>query len=716
MADVVEKEPQETEKLDNNDVLAFRPSGNLFADDATQRACKMLETGLQARQPRFDQIRKNEDMVNGVVGPALKGRSNVPFDTVVMTGFLDTLQAGMSEDFSVHFGHKREQGKMAADKMRAVFERESASDRGAWTEKVMEMKNLAGVSGRGFLKLACGNVPKFQAELSVCDHYDMVTEAMGGSDLNKHLYKFQQNIFLTKKQLLDGVAGGWYDRGQTRALIVRYTDEGWYKKFADMFQNKLARYAAFGIDINAHSYVGQNVYRMNEGVINIDGDWYYIVFSYEMKTWIRFQRLEEVFDHAKQVPGMGPWASFATNPHAFIFWTKGPADDIRPIAYTMKKIVNLTLDNLEKRNWQQRAYDPKIFTDPTQLAWRQDGIVKATLPAGKNIAQGIYEFQTPDTTGITINLANWLDQFLGQKTGITDAAQGQSTVPLATIQISNIQATSKRMTLKSKMYRQMLVNLGIMFDYGTYQYLREDYAVKLIGNDGIKWNEDVTRKDLEEEFDISVTSELEENEKNAAVVGKMSKFYGDIAANPILLGQLNPQEYIREYGKFSGVKEEKLRKLLDKQNDGDETVMAQAAQAIQMILDGVEFIPTYPNATTGFVEKIRAFAESHYQIMPDSELKRMLPSKRNKYHKDMEMFDKLIVYASQHVAIAQQNMQRKLVQGLAAGGALGPGAPQPGGAPAGGTGAPQPSSAPAPTPPILPGAAGGPQAAVARAQ
>lgn len=640
------------------------------AEAATEAACKMLETGLLARQPRFDVIRKNEDMYNGVNSPALKGRSNIPFDAIVMGGFIDTMMGNINEPIDLQFDRTREQDKLSADKVTAVWQRESSPNHAAWNDKIQDARFLAAFSGRGFNKLFMANVPKFKSDLETVDHYDMVTEPQGGAYLDNHLFKFQMNIFRSKGELKSGVNDGFYNKTQVRKLILLTQNPDTYKKVLDQYNNKLNRYAAFGIDINANNYIGQTLYGLVEGAINFNSKWYHILFSYETKTWVRFEPLEKVYPWAEDYPGRGGWTSWATNRHPFLFWTKAPADDIRPIAYSMKKIVNLTIDNLEKRNWDMKAYDPRMFNDPTQLLWRQDGLVRATVKPGMNIQNGIYEFKTPDTTGITINLTEWLNNFVGQKTGITPDAQGASQADTNGINFSNIQATSKRMMLQNKMFHKAASDLGIMFDYGLYHYLREPYAVKILGNDGIRWEEDVTRHDTEKSFSVTVISKSEEDEKNNIVLSKKREMFKDIEANPLLLKELNISMYLKEKLKFGGYNDEQSRLLLDKTNDADDILMAQCAQAIQEIIENQTFVPVNRNANTAYVNKILNFAQQSFPLYPQTAVAQMSPSEQKKYQKDMLMFDRLVQFAEAHLPIAQKNMERKLVQQMAARGPM----------------------------------------------
>lgn len=633
--------------------------GASLEDNITLTACKMLEDGARGRQTRFEQIKKNEDQYFGVLGPALKGRSNIPFDSVVMGGFIDTLLANTRQSVSIGMEPTREQDYMAAKKVSAVAAREMAPDKGAWDDKIQDTKLMAALSGVGFNKIYVEGAPKFKTDLFTCDHYDMIIEPMGGGYLDKHLYKFQMNLFRTRLDLTDGVTNGYYNKVQV-AKLVRGYDEAQNKKATDIFNNKSIRYASFGIDIATMGYVGQTIYRLTEGVVNYNGKWYYILFSYETKIWVRCQPLEEVFEHAKEFPGRGPWTMWQTHRHPFIAWTKAPADDVRPIAYSMKKVVNYTMDNLEKKNWGQRAYDPRVFTNPVDLLWKQDGLVRATVKPGQQIANGIFEFQTPDTASISINLTEWLNNFLGQKTGINNEAQGGAGTANDTVGIAvqNLQQSSKRMMLANDMFKKSLVDLGTMLDYGIYEHLREPYAVKILGPKGTRWEEEVTHQDAEREFTITVKSGDEEEQRNTIAAAKRSQGFAELEKNPAAMAKINQSEYLRLKFKDMGFDDEESRVLLDVNNDGDQESRAHAAQAIQDCIEGKPMYKLYRGATAGFIQKILDFCADNYDLVPPDELAKMSKSQKAAYKKDMEEHDKLLAYAMKHIPIAQQNMIR----------------------------------------------------------
>lgn len=668
------------EKLLNEDV---NTTVKTEADVAVERAIKMFDAGMKAREKRFKDIKKNEDAYNGITSSAIRGRSNIPFDCVVMGGFIDTLMANVDEPIALNFGRKREQDKMSSDKVTAVWEIESAPDKGDWDGKTMDTKLLAALSGRAFIKEWSDSVNGFRNHFEVVDHYDMVVENKTG-DIDLANYKFQQNIFRSRQDLLQGVMEGWYDRQAVHDIFISYNDPELFKKSQEAATEQASRYSNFGMEIGT-DYIGTKLYRFIEGAVYMDGKWMYILFSKEACKAIRYCPLEEVCPHAAEHPGKALWASAATNPHPFIFWTKAPADDIRPIGVTMKKTVNTMLDANTKNTYDMTAYDPRFFKSPTDLLWREDGLVRATPPQGRQISEGLYKFTTRDSTTVSINLVQWMDNFLGQKTGITADAQGTSKEDRVGILYSNLQQVSKRMMLTNKRFNSMYVSLGIMFDHGLYKCLREPMAVKLIGNDGINWDEEVTTEDAEKDFSISVLSGLQETQKNMVANQKKGEGFKQIAVDPILKSKINGEWYAREYLKWLGYTDEQVRVAMDINNGGSDEVLAHAAQAIQDCLEGKEYIQLYRGATFAFVEKILNFAADKFPLIPDDMVAQMSGSKQKKYQEDMKKYDRLVAHAQKHVPIAQENAQRALVQTMTINAMSNPGAPNggPAGAPNG---------------------------------
>lgn len=685
------------EKTIEQEIKEEGGQGN-FNNKLASEAVRMFEDNARARQKRFDEIKKNEDMYFGVTTTALKGRSNIPFDTVVARGFVDTLNSNIRQDVSVKYGKTREQDYLAAEKIGAVLEREAGPDKGNWNKVFRDSKFLATFAGVGILKLVIKGKPTFSSDLMVVDHYDFVTEATGGSDIDKHLCKFQTNIFRSEDEL-NNAAGDYYDKGQVRKLILAFKDPKKRKEISDLYNQKQIRFASLGIDVATMGYIGSTMYRLTEGVVFYEGEWWYITYSQETKIWLRVEKLKDVFSHTEKYPGRGPWVCWHTHPHPSLFWTPAPMDDIRPIAYTMKKLVNISIDNLEKRGWDMKAYDPKVFPDPSQLLYRQDGLVRARLKPGQDISTGIYTFQTPDTTAVTINMIEWMNNFAGQKTGVTPDSQGAAQTDRVGILVSNLDQVSKRLMLTNDRFKDATIALGAIFDYGCYDHLREEYAVKIIGEKGAQWEEDVTLQDMSRDFSITVRDAAEEERKDVITGQRKEAALAKLAADPELRTALNKKELIRITLQNGGFKEEEINILLDSNYDGGIESRARAAQAIQDVLEGKELTKLYRGATTAFVEKILDFCSDNFDLLTKEQYNKLSPGKQKKYDADMKKHDVLLKYANDHLPIAQKNAERKMVQQIAAAGGIS--ADQGQMSPGNASEAPQPEMSPTPSPEVM---------------
>lgn len=609
--------------------------GNTLADDGVGVVCKYLENGLKHRQDRFDLIEKFEDSYEGKETKALKGRNNYPFDSVVMRGFIDTLMSKTDEPMALSFGRELEKDKMVADKVTAAYERESAPDTGKWAYKELGSKKIGAFAGRIILKKYSKRVDgKFKDCFEVVDHWDFVTEALGGGFLDDHKFKAQMNIFRTAKEM--NTSG--YSKAQV-AKLIRNTSTAEGEENETLYRYKVRRMRGHGVDYDTNKSTGDKLYRLVEAVVYFRGEWYNVVFNYEHKIWLKFDKLTDAYSVAKDFEGRGPWISWATHFDPFNFWSIGPCDSIYPIASAMKKVFNLTLDNLEKRNWDRTAYNPRVFKEPRQLLYKQDGLVKASLKQGESINNHIFQFETPDTTAISINMFEYMNSFLGEKTGITAAAQGKADEEKVGIFFGNMQAVADRFGLANKMYEQAHIDIGVNFVYGLRDNAPEKYMVNVMGPDGIGWEDTLKRTELiDTRFTIAVKSTDAEAKMNEALNARKERALSRIQQDPVLRGRVNGTWYLREILGMGGYDSQDIRSALDVRNDADENLMAEAALAIDMIVKG-QVPKLNRGATTGFIQKILDYTYNAENL-------------------DEETFKTLIQYADAHMPIARTNAIR----------------------------------------------------------
>jgi hypothetical protein len=598
-------------------------------------AQRQIKAGVDFKKPRIKQIQKFEDMYANKVTKALKNRFNIPLP--ILSGFVDTLKSKIDDAPIITFTRREEADTKIAKKVSALWEKDSGDDNGQWAFIDRLVKNLAIFSGRGIYKIFSESDPQYKSYLEPRDYYDFYCEPQGGPDLEKHIFLGEQNIFKTKDELIQGSAKGYYDRRAVLNLITSNNASNGLKIQKDVEQ-KLNRSRSLNLDANANNFVGEDLYNLTEHYMVYEGVRYCLLLEESTGICIRAEKLADLFE-VDPILGdaLWPYVSFATHEDNYNFWSKGPCDDIYPVAEATRIIFNQSLDNLQKRNWNQRAFDDKIFPDPSKLEWRPDGLVNADIPAGKSIRDGIYEFQTNDTTTITVNLMGFIDNFIGQKTGITPGAQGASDGDKKVgIFFGEMEQVADRLGLTNKIYKGAWAQLGKRWLRGVKAHLNEKTAVQILGSNGIEWDE--LDKNEITDLNIKVSGGSDDAKFNEMEKQRKIAVLDKIIVNPTLVGKINADWIIEEQLKTGGYDPEDIKRAIDVNNFGDQDLMTEAAKAIQDILKGKK-VKINRGATTGFIQKIIDFAW-------DTEL-------------NEKEFDSLIAYAESHIMIATDNMARK---------------------------------------------------------
>lgn len=596
-------------------------------------ASNQLEAGLEHKKNRMEQVRKIEEMYLGKTRPALSNRFNVPFDSVVMNGFIDTILSRSDDPPKMEFRQTDEQFLRGAKKVTAAWERDSSSTMERWAQKDRLAKKLAFLSGRAIYKIWAESDPEYKHNLQVVDHFDFVTEPGGGAFLDNHLFAGQINLFKTKTELDEGQKEGLYRKDGVAELLQ---GTPFTKEYLEAYQQRSTRLTTLGLDASKN-YVGETIFNLTEWVMNFKGERYYLVFEPKQKVIIRLQPLKEVFKS-----GLMPWVSWASHDHT-MFWSQGYGDSAYPVCDIFRVLMNQMLENVQKRNWNMRLYDPEVITDPKKLLFTPDGLVRAALrPGMTSVANSIYELQTPNTTNETLAIMNYVNAFIGEKTGVSPATQGTADEQKVGIYFGNLQQVSERFGLLNKQYVQGWADLGLRYDWGLYEHLPEKFAVKLIGLKGVEWDE-IKKEDTEPDYTVSVVSTNAEAQENEMKSRKQAGALAAIQANPVLFGQNNPKWINENILRSGGFGEEDIRLAMDTQNEGNQEVMARAAEAIAKIEKG-ERPKLFRGATTGFIQKIIDWAADKW-----------IDDQENK------TYEELMAYANAHMQIATENMTRKAV-------------------------------------------------------
>lgn len=624
-------------------------------------AQKQIETSMKYKANRIAEVAKSEDLYFGKTKKALKGRWNVPLP--LMSGYVDTLLSKVDDPPKVKYSHQDIADLRRSQKVQAKWEQDASAVEGRWAEKDRLEKKIASFWGVGISKLFAYNDDKgmYRSHYEVVDPLDFECEPMGGQNLSNHKFKGQRNIFKTKAELMKGATGpnAIYDKKQVLRLIATLNSSD-YKSFSKIYQEKTDRLRSLGFNPEQNSYMGVPIYNMTEWYMEDPdtGEQYYLFMEPHSGIAVRACPLKEVF-----ASNTDPFEAWHTHPDPFNFWSKAPADDMRPVAESMNIIFNQALDNREKKNYAQRAYDPAVFPDPSELEWRPDGLVavaEGTSATNGGIGGGLYKFTVEDMPEQgTINLMKYMDDLTGLKTGISASAQGSSDDNLVGIYYGNLQQVADRLGLYNKSYSEAWGRKGLKYYWGLREHIKSNkLMVKMIGDKGYNW-EELVKEDTEpvREFNLEIVGGQAEAAQDEVLKKTKSEALSAIVLSPTLSARLNPDVTIEEVLKNGGWDDASIKRLMDQNGAESAEMMSRAHQAIEDLILGKQ-PKEFRRASTLFVQTIYDYL---WEVEDDME---------------GETWQSIFDYAQQHVEYATYNAVIK-ARSLAALAAPMPGMPGP---------------------------------------
>lgn len=598
------------------------------ADSIVEQCFKQYEAGVKYRNTRVKDWHSNEDLYLNRPRPALKGRFNVGLP--IMSGYIDTLISKTDEPPQAVIGYLNDAHIRASKKVQSFFEIDSDSIHANWAGSDLDSRKMAGLYGRAIYLNYAESDPEYKSYRELIDVYDFFSEPLGGKYLESHRFLGQDNIFRSEFDLEDS----YYDQAQVVKLKASISkDEATQNK--EELKNKQNRLAALGIVGNWNDFTGDRMFKLCMMGTIYRGVRYFVIFHPESKTWVKIERLKAVFES-----NLWPWTSWAPYPDRFNFLSKAPADDLRPACEAMSELFNQVLDNRQKKNWGQRAYDDEMFPDPMLLEWRPDGLIPVSVPAGKNLQNGIYEFKVGDIND-TVQVVQIIDNILGQKTGISASAQGQTDKDVKVgVYYGDLKQVADRLGLMNRNYVEELEQGVLRWSWNLWEHMPQKQLVKFIGEKGAEWD-DLKKEDAEPDFTIRIKggyAEVEADEmKKKQKIEALIAVKGDGNLAPLLNKKLVAEHTLRA----GGWDDDTIKQLLDPQYEGSEESLSKASQAIQDVLEG-KTPKRYRGATTAFVQKILDF-------ITDKEI-------------TQTQYDVLALYAEMHMPFVEENMIRRARQ------------------------------------------------------
>ena len=263
-----------------------------LADRLVDIACKQYKVCFDFKEPRLKEIRASEDYYYTHKIKVPTGEFGVPLP--VMGGFVDQLMSKIDDRPTISFTQRELADLKVARKVSSLWLAENQTNRGNWPQKDRWEKKLAIFSGRGIAEVFSESDPEYKSHYRVVDHEDFMFEPMGGGNLENHKFMGEDNVFKTKKDLFLGAKQNIYDPAQVKQLIDRTGSEK-FEKNESLHKAKSERLAKLGLVLEGNTYIGEGVFRMVKWFMDFEGEKYYIVFDWITKTWVRAQKLKDVY-------------------------------------------------------------------------------------------------------------------------------------------------------------------------------------------------------------------------------------------------------------------------------------------------------------------------------------------------------------------------------------------------------------------------------------
>lgn len=622
---------------------SMRSSEADLADKLTLIACRQLSTSSDYKKERMAKIKKYEELYQGKVPRKFRQLFSVPFPA--FTSFVDTLESDFSDPITCTFIEQDPADYFKAKKIQASFniERKSIKPSGMWDLKVRLDKKNAIMSGRGIQKYYASSDPEYESHFDVVDYNFFHCQPTGGAILENHLFCGEEGIRKTRKNLIDGVKAGIYNKDQVKKLISASSANDYEDRYSSDKETIFAKFRAIGLDPQSHSYIGEPTYSLAQWCLNYRGKRWYVLFDPYTKIWIRCEPLSDVYSGDYY-----PYTSWATHEDQRVFWSVGYSDFYYPISDSIITMVNQELTNREKSNFNARAYDESMFEDEAKLdeaQYRPDALVPVNTKNGvKKISDGIYRFDTPQLQG-TIQLIDWVREQAGILGGGSAMTMGQAPKPgtKAFVQFQQQQQIEKRLSFKAQSYQECYQQLGLRFIQGLKDHMPASMAVRLVGPEGYDHWDEITRIDLTLERLPHIEIESVTAQENA---NKM-KTDKQMAALTALRGSQNiNQRVLDEYTlrKGGGFDDMDVAILMDTNSSADKEMQAKAAIAIKCIMEGMTPEVNY-DADIAYMKLLKKFLTDHMPML-----------------KRRELIGKLMEYMEQVAPIAEKNAQQQLQQ------------------------------------------------------
>lgn len=577
-----------------------------LTENLINTALKQLYVSATFKKKRLAKIARYYDAYAGNYKPKFRQAFNIPLP--VFSGLVDTLLADFNDPINLEYSSTNKTIMPALTQANAIWKVSSNSlDPAArWRLQTRLDKKNAIITGVGVQKTYAESDPKFKFYFEAVNLKKFHFEPKGGPMLEKHLFKGQEGIYRTQKQLEDGLADGRYRPEAVKNILAALKDNSYRPKdiSTNITGEEFRQFRAFQQDPESNNYTGQFVSSCIEWVLGYESKKYYLLFDPYCQEALIVDELKNIVDSGRE-----PWTAWHTHEDDEVFMSKSYGDDFYPIHDSVCTSINQEFTNRRKKNSNSRYYDDELFTDLTKLdegQWRDDALIPVDTKGGtRKISEGIYQFDTSEMTG-TIDLVNFLEGDLSKNTGVAEI-ENQPKGKQANVQMTLLQQAEKRVSSKAESYNECYQQIGVRFLDGISEHLNQSAAVELIGSDGYGWH-GVPERDR---VNVNVVNITEQDKQNVFGKDQKKQALDSLMANPSTAAIINPKVYseftLKDIG---GWGQEEVDRIMDVENYGIEDIMELAEYCVQRLLKG-KMPKLVFNANIAFLKYIQDFEKKN---------------------------------------------------------------------------------------------------------
>lgn len=555
-------------------------------DKLLSQALREIKFDREYKEHRYSQWSTNQDLYAGKQKDIDESRSHIMLPK--MQGFVDTLLSKVDSPPNIKYVQGEEADRKKAQRANALIEQDSSPSVGRWAFKDLLGKKQGIIYGRAMFEYHASSNNKYKSNLSNVDVYDFFIDPMaGGVDIEKAKHLGRKGVFKSESELKEGSKNGLYHSKNVTALVQTKdnTDESREEK------EKNNRY--YKLSSGTKREQSSDNYELFEWYTTYKGKRYYLLLHEDAGIDLRIEELKDIFKS-----NLYPFVTYATHPDLSEFWTPAPADQVAQIFMGQSVLVNQLFDNNEAINRPMKAFDSGAIENPSLLRYRKDGNIP--LKAGTDINRAFTVIR-PEALQNNERMYELLDQIAQVESGITGASKGIAEEDKVGIYEGNIANTADRLGLLNKSYSDAYHRLGLLYYYGLKEHMNNKIAVKMIGNDGIDY-EEITKGDVMpqgREFDVQIqASDLEANADSIDKKNKLT-FLTQYQQDPTK----NQKAIFEIQAEITGLETADIKRILDLENNINTDLMSEAMADFQKMVKG-DILEPNQKATIAYKQQL----------------------------------------------------------------------------------------------------------------